>query len=99
MVDKVTKNKGFFPTDDSLFKMLYLDMMDITRKWTGRRRDWGEIHSQLEIFVIMLTGIFGTFKAILQIAVPDTAWSHRADSRAGAIFKAAVTVTLQTVSA
>ena len=24
--------------------------MDITKKWTGRRRDWGEIHSQLEIF-------------------------------------------------
>jgi transposase-like protein len=47
---KVTKNKGVFPTDDSLFKMLYLDMMDITKKWTGRRRDWGQIHSQLEIF-------------------------------------------------
>ena len=47
---KVTKNKGVFPTDDSLFKMLYLAMMDITKKWTGRRRDWGEIHSQLEIF-------------------------------------------------
>ena len=25
-------------------------MNDITKKWTGRRRDWGEIHSQLEIF-------------------------------------------------
>ena len=47
---KVTKNKGVFPTDDSLFKMLYLAMMDITKKWTGRRRDWGEIHSKLEIF-------------------------------------------------
>jgi transposase-like protein len=47
---KVTKNKGVFPTDDSLFKMLYLAMMDITKKWTGRRRDWGQIHSQLEIF-------------------------------------------------
>jgi transposase-like protein len=47
---KVTKNKGVFPTDDSLFKMLYLAMMDITKKWTGRRKDWGQIHSQLEIF-------------------------------------------------
>jgi transposase-like protein len=47
---KVTKNKGVFPTDDSLFKMLYLAMMDVTKKWTGRRRDWGLIHSQLEIF-------------------------------------------------
>lgn len=47
---KVTKNKGVFPTDDSLIKMLYLAMMDITKKWTGKRRKWGQIHSQLEIF-------------------------------------------------
>ena len=47
---KVTKNKGVFPTDDSLIKMLYLAMVDITKKWTGKRREWGQIHSQLEIF-------------------------------------------------
>lgn len=47
---KVTKAKSVFPTDDSLLKMLYLAMMDITKKWTGRRKDWGAIHSQLEIF-------------------------------------------------
>ena len=47
---KVTKAKSVFPTDDSLLKMLYLAMMDITKKWTGRRQDWGVIHSQLEIF-------------------------------------------------
>lgn len=47
---KVTKNKGVFPTDDSLLKMLYLAMVDIIKKWTGKRREWGQIHSQLEIF-------------------------------------------------
>ena len=47
---KVTKNKGVFPTDDSLLKMLYLAMVDITKKWTGKRREWGQIHSQLEIY-------------------------------------------------
>lgn len=47
---KVTKSKSVFPTDDSLLKMLYLAMMDITKKWTGRRKDWGVIHSQLEVF-------------------------------------------------
>ena len=31
---KVTKAKSVFPTDDSLLKMLYLAMMDITKKWT-----------------------------------------------------------------
>jgi putative transposase len=48
---KVTKAKTIFPTDDSLLKMLYLAMMDITKKWTGRRQDWGVIHSQLEVFL------------------------------------------------
>lgn len=47
---KVTKSKSVFPTDDSLLKMLYLSMIDITKKWTGRRKDWGAIHSQLEVF-------------------------------------------------
>jgi transposase-like protein len=41
---KVTKFKSVFPTDDSLLKMLYLAMMDITKKWTGRRQDWGLIY-------------------------------------------------------
>ena len=47
---KVTKSKAVFPTDDSLFKMLYLAMIDITKKWTGRRQDWGIIHAQLSIY-------------------------------------------------
>ena len=47
---KVTKSKPVFPTDDSLLKMLYLAMMDITKKWTGRRQDWSMIHAQLAVF-------------------------------------------------
>ena len=47
---KVTKAKSVFPTDDSLFKMLYLAMMDITKKWTGRRQDWSTIYAQLVVF-------------------------------------------------
>ena len=47
---KVTKSKSVFPTDDSLLKMLYLAMMDITKKWTGRRQDWSVIHAQLSIY-------------------------------------------------
>ena len=47
---KVTKSKAVFPNDDALLKMLYLAQVDITKKWTGRRRDWGEIRSQLEVF-------------------------------------------------
>ena len=47
---KVTKAKSVLPTDDSLLKMLYLAMMDITKKWTGRRQDWSVIHTQLAVF-------------------------------------------------
>ena len=47
---KVTKSKSVFPTDDSLLKTLYPAMMDITRKWTGRRVDWARIHAQLSIY-------------------------------------------------
>lgn len=47
---KVTKSKSVFPTDDSLFKMLYLAMIDITKKWTGRKQDWSMIHAQLAIY-------------------------------------------------
>ena len=47
---KVTEAKSVFPTDDSLLKMLYLAMMEITGKWTGRRQDWNIIHAQLAVY-------------------------------------------------
>ena len=47
---KVTKSKAVFPTDDSLFKMLYLTMLDITKKWTCRRQDWAQIYPQLALY-------------------------------------------------
>ncbi len=51
---KVTKSKSVFSTDDSLLKILYLAMIDITKKWTDKRRDWGVIHSQPEVFFVDL---------------------------------------------
>ena len=47
---KVTKARSVFPTDDSLLKLLYLAMKDITKKWTGRRQDWSRIYAQLVIY-------------------------------------------------
>ena len=47
---KVTKSKTIFPTDDSLFKILYLAMTDITKKWTGKTWDWGQTLDQLCIY-------------------------------------------------
>ena len=38
---KVTKSKSVFPTDDSLLKMLYLAMIDITKKMDGKAQGLG----------------------------------------------------------
>lgn len=46
---KVTKSKTIFQSDDALFKMLYLATMDITKKWSGRNREWNSIMAQLSI--------------------------------------------------
>ena len=37
---KITKNRGSFPTDDSLIKLFYLALMNISKKWTMPLRDW-----------------------------------------------------------
>lgn len=47
---KVTKSKAVFPSDDALFKSLYLAMMDITKKWTGASWNWGQTLDQLCIY-------------------------------------------------
>lgn len=47
---KVTKAKAVFPTDDALFKSIYLAMVDITKKWTGTSWNWGQTLDQLMIY-------------------------------------------------
>ena len=48
-IRKITKTKSSFPTDDSLFKLLYLIIMDNTKKWTMAVRDWNQIINQLSV--------------------------------------------------
>ena len=47
---KVTKTRSVFPNDDSLLKLLYLAVNDISRKWKGTRYDWKPIRMQLDIY-------------------------------------------------
>ena len=47
---KVTKGKSIFPNDEALTKMLYLATMEVTRKWTMRIANWGQILGQLAIY-------------------------------------------------
>ena len=47
---KVTKTKGSFPSDDALFKLLYLVVMEMTKKWTMPVQNWGQVVQQLGIY-------------------------------------------------
>ena len=46
---KVTKTKNVFPNDDSLRKMLYLAIQNLSSRWTQRYRNWDLIINQLRI--------------------------------------------------
>jgi len=37
---KVAKNRGAFPNNESMFKLLYLALNNIAKKWTMPIRDW-----------------------------------------------------------
>ena len=49
-VRKFTKTKTILPTDDSIRKVVYLSVREITKKWTMPARDWGMAYSQIMIF-------------------------------------------------
>jgi len=45
---KNTKNRRVFPNDDALFKLLYLNIQNLNKKWT-MRKGWGTIMNQFSI--------------------------------------------------
>lgn len=46
---KVTKNKGVFPNDSALEKLVYLAYRNIKKKWTMPLSNWGTTAQQLAI--------------------------------------------------
>ena len=50
---KLTKYRGAFPTDDSLIKLLYLGLRNISKRWTLPIRDW---KAALNRFTIQFEG-------------------------------------------
>lgn len=48
-IRKVTKNKGVFPTDTALEKLVYLAYRNIRKKWTMPLANWATISQQLAI--------------------------------------------------
>ena len=48
-IRKITKTKGGFNSDESLFKLVYLAYRDIAKKWDKSISNWAEIISQFSI--------------------------------------------------
>ncbi len=46
---KVTKNRGSFPSDESMIKLLYLALQNIEKKWTMPIRNWKSALNQFTI--------------------------------------------------
>ena len=49
-VKRITKTKLSFPSDEALFKLLYLVSQDITKKWTMPIPNWSLILNQFLIY-------------------------------------------------
>jgi putative transposase len=49
MLRKFTKTKAIFPTDDSIRKVVYLSVKEISKKWAPLR-EWGFVYGQLMIY-------------------------------------------------
>ena len=50
---KVTKNRGSFPNDEAMIKLIYIALQNIAKKWTMPIRNW---RSALNQFSIMFEG-------------------------------------------
>ena len=46
---KVTKKRSAFPTDDAIYKVLYLALTNASKKWTMPIRNWGAAINQFAI--------------------------------------------------
>ena len=46
---KASRNHRIFPNDDAVFKVMYLAIQLVSRKWTMPVRDWGTAMNQFSI--------------------------------------------------
>ena len=51
---KIIKNRSLFPNDEAVFKLLYLALKNIEKKWTMPIREWKRA---LQQFAIVFEGI------------------------------------------
>lgn len=46
---KISKNRALFPSDEAVFKLLYLALRNISKKWTMPIREWSSAMNQFAI--------------------------------------------------
>jgi putative transposase len=46
---KIIKNRAAFPNEDAAYKLLYLALQNIEKKWTMPIQDWARVLNQLAI--------------------------------------------------
>ena len=46
---KIMKNRGLIPNDEAVFKILYLALRNIAKKWTKSIRNWPAAMNQFAI--------------------------------------------------
>ncbi|BBJ29066.1 hypothetical protein ATHSA_p10019 (plasmid) [Athalassotoga saccharophila] len=44
-----TKNRDVLPNDTAIFKLLYLAVVEIKKKWVMKMKDWNQILQQLKV--------------------------------------------------
>jgi transposase-like protein len=49
-IRKITKTKGHFPSENALFKIVYLGLQNASKRWTQRMHCWDQIIAQLFIY-------------------------------------------------
>jgi putative transposase len=46
---KITRNRSLFPNDEAVFKLMYLGLRNISKRWTMPIRDWSGAMNQFAI--------------------------------------------------
>ena len=61
---KIIKNRSLFPSDEAVFKLLYLALRNISKRWTMPIRDWGGAINQFAIIFedrVPMSGLGNSF--------------------------------------
>jgi putative transposase len=49
MLRKVSKNRAQFPNDEAVFKLLYLALSKISKRWTMPLKNWSGVMNQFAV--------------------------------------------------